>query len=246
MRVSDFADPSKADDLASRMQEASERLEEERTARSREKKAIGALRHHARQLKTGANPQSNWKRIFDVLEEAVPDLIKPSDVRVRDLLVGQIDAIPADIAVPEQAQSVLESIDQFLSAEPATPAMSLGDEAPTKEVLATRDRLRGTKLVVIGGDARPYSKDALKEAFELAEVIWVTSRAHQSAESFKPVIQSPGVGAVLLAIRWSSHSFGVVRDYCAEANVPFVRLPAGYNPNQVASELVGQLSLPVA
>jgi hypothetical protein len=45
---------------------------------------------------------------------------------------------------------------------------------------------------------------------------------------------------VLLAVRWSSHSFGEVRQSCDRHGKPLVRLPGGYNPNQVAAQILSQ------
>ena len=48
------------------------------------------------------------------------------------------------------------------------------------------------------------------------------------------------VAAVLLAIRWTSNSYGAVKDFCRKHGKVFVRLPSGYNPNQVAHQLLLQ------
>ena len=50
----------------------------------------------------------------------------------------------------------------------------------------------------------------------------------------------PDVAVVLLAIRWASHSYGDVIKFCEETGKPLVRLPAGYNPNQVAAQIMSQ------
>ena len=47
---------------------------------------------------------------------------------------------------------------------------------------------------------------------------------------------------VALAIRWASHSFGDVRAFCDRHGKPLVRLPGGYNPNQVATQILAQCS----
>jgi hypothetical protein len=46
----------------------------------------------------------------------------------------------------------------------------------------------------------------------------------------------------VLAIRWSSHSYGDVKQFCDQYGKPLVRLPAGYNPNQVAVHILSQCS----
>lgn len=49
------------------------------------------------------------------------------------------------------------------------------------------------------------------------------------------------VAAVLLAIRWSSHSYGDVKEYCDKYGKPLVYLTGGYNPNQVAHQILAQV-----
>jgi hypothetical protein len=80
----------------------------------------------------------------------------------------------------------------------------------------------------------------LKTALGLKELVWVETREHESVTAFEPVIARPDVALVLLAIRWSSHSFGDVRRFCDRHGKPLVRLPGGYNPNQVAAQIVSQ------
>ena len=71
-----------------------------------------------------------------------------------------------------------------------------------------RDMLRGTTVVFIGGDPRPAAQASLEQAFELAELVWLPSEEHQSIELFRPHVARSAVALVMLAIRWSSHSFG--------------------------------------
>jgi hypothetical protein len=240
MRRGDAADPSSFDSLAVRINNLGETMQKRKEAQQREKRTLNTIKYHVRQISTTPESVNDWRRIFETIQEIVPDPIKATDVRLRELLAPHIDKIPEDVDIPDQGQCVLEAIDKYLSAQPQPEE---GAE-PSKEILAVRERLRGKKVVVVGGDARAFAKEALQKAFDLSEVIWVTSREHQSPEAFRPAIQSPGVGAVLLAIRWSSHCFGVVKEYCQQAGVPFVRLPGGYNPNQVANQILKQISIP--
>ena len=88
-------------------------------------------------------------------------------------------------------------------------------------------------MVLIGGNRRPYAEQSLKEAFGLRELFWITTREHESNDGFEPYIARPDVALVLLAIRWSSHSYGDVRVFCERHGRPLVRLPAGCNANQL-------------
>jgi hypothetical protein len=94
--------------------------------------------------------------------------------------------------------------------------------------------------VLIGGERRPDAYAALKSAFGLKELIWVETREHEPTELFEPFVARDEVALVLLAIRWSSHSYTDVRQYCGKYDKPLVRLPGGYNPNQVAFQVLQQ------
>ena len=93
---------------------------------------------------------------------------------------------------------------------------------------------------MIGGDRRLFTQEALKTAFRLKELIWIETREHESIEGFEAYIARSDVILVLLAIRWSSHSYGEAKVFCDKYGKPLVRLPGGYNPNQVAFQIMNQ------
>jgi hypothetical protein len=94
--------------------------------------------------------------------------------------------------------------------------------------------------VLIGGQARPLHRDALKQAFRLADVRWLSTPEHTSFTVFESDIARPEVALVILAIRWSNHDYDHVRDYCERYGKPLVRLPGGYNANQVGHHILTQ------
>jgi hypothetical protein len=110
----------------------------------------------------------------------------------------------------------------------------------THDILAVRNALRGKRIVMIGGDERPQRKKAIIEAFELSELEWVATKPHETHDSLTGPIRDHDTALVLLLIRWSSHSYGEMRDVCAEFEKPLVRLPAGYNPAMIAREVIEQ------
>lgn len=95
-------------------------------------------------------------------------------------------------------------------------------------------------VLLIGGDERPHSRTTIEKAFGLAKLEWVATRPHESLEEFLPYLKRPDVALVLLAIRWSSHSYGEIAPLCKEYGKPLVRLPGGYNPNQIAAQIIAQ------
>ena len=85
-----------------------------------------------------------------------------------------------------------------------------------------------------------YTLDALKSALRLKELIWIGVDDIQSVTELEPYVARPDVAVVLLAIRWSRHSFGDVSRYCERYGKPLVRLPGGYNSRQVAAQILSQ------
>jgi len=77
-------------------------------------------------------------------------------------------------------------------------------------------------------------------AFGLADVRWLCTPDHTSFTVFEPDVARPEVAVVLLAIRWSNHDYDGVRAYCDAYGKPLVRLPGGYNANQVAHHILSQ------
>ena len=86
------------------------------------------------------------------------------------------------------------------------------------------------------------AKLAIEEAFGLAELVWIDTQSHQSFHTFKPVVERSNIAVVLLAIRWASHSYGEVIRFCKNNSTPLVRLPTGYNANQIAAQILAQCS----
>jgi hypothetical protein len=102
--------------------------------------------------------------------------------------------------------------------------------------------LSGRSIVLIGGNRRREAQESLRAALGLKELVWVETKEHQAVEAFEPLIARSDVALVLLAIRWSSHAFGDVKQICERHGKPLVRLPGGYNPNQVAAQILAQCS----
>ena len=100
--------------------------------------------------------------------------------------------------------------------------------------------LSGCSIVLIGGEIRPAAKAAIEAAFGLKTVDWIATREHQSIAAFESHIARPDVALVVLAIRWSSPSFGDVQKMCDSHGKPLVRLPAGYGINQLATQILNQ------
>ena len=152
-----------------------------------------------------------------------------------------LDRMPDLGDTPQGFSLVLREIDRYLGSRDSTLDIAVTDLS-TIEVKEVARLLADKKAVLIGGSRRHFAHDTLRTSLGLKELLWIETREHEPIESFEPYIARPGVSVVLLAIRWSSHSFGGVKRFCDRHGKPLVRLPGGYNPNQVAVQILAQCS----
>jgi hypothetical protein len=242
MKRDDPADPSGWPGLRDRIADLTGRLRKGRDREKRRKSLFNLARYHLRRIHSDprGDHEHDWHKVIEAVSELVEDGLPPSNVELRDLVLPIADEFPGDLQLPKGVELVLREIDRYLAIRPAAEAVRQ-DEAPTEEVRKARDLLHGRSVVLIGGERRPPAAEALEETFGLRELIWIETREHQTHAVFEPYVARDDVAVVVLAIRWSSHGFGEVKEFCEKYGKPLVRLPAGYSPNQVAHHLLRQV-----
>ncbi len=243
MRRDDPADPANWAGLQERLRQFGERLRRGRDRDRRRRHLVNQVRYHLKRIRTdpGADHDYDWRKIVEVVDTVVAEGLPPSNVELRELLLPILDDLPDLGDWPKHFALVLREIDRYLASRPAAPAGGDDEPPPTEDVRRAAELLRGRVLVLIGGEPRPGAEAALTTALGLKELIWVGGREHQTYTAFEPYVARDDVAAVVLAIRWSSHSFGEVREFCDRYGKPLVRLPAGYNPNLVAYHIMNQI-----
>lgn len=240
MRIDDPADPRRLPELVQEI-DALEASVSEAAEQSRKRKAsLNTIRYHLRQVERDQATLHDWRRIDESIAALLELGMPRSHPELRNLFLPFVDRIPDELELGPGTMGVLQEIDRYLSTRSTT--VEAADRVVTPEVEAARRLLEGRSVVVIGGVRRPASQEAIREALGLAEVHWPDTREHQSIEPFAPLIAKDDVAVVLLAIRWSSHSFGDVKIFCDRHGKPLVRLPRGYNPGRVAAEILAQAS----
>ena len=236
MRIDDPADPNSWPGICDRIAA----LDERRQQAKRRLRRINRVDYHVQRILSDGGTAHDWMRIIDTTEEMLADGTFPSNRNLRKVLLPVIDQIPEECELPTGFHSVLREIDRFLASRPDDSSIRTA-EVPTAEVQRAADLLQGKSIAVIGGTPRPHAEAAIMKAFWLRELIWIETNEHDSYHSFAPVVARSDVALVLLAIRWSSHSFGDVKIYCDRYGKPLVRLPGGYSPNQVAHQIISQV-----
>ncbi|MBK8233628.1 MAG: hypothetical protein IPK72_24405 [Candidatus Eisenbacteria bacterium] len=246
MKYDDVPDPAASRSLRERI----ERIRAEETSKRNRSREIEAaenrVRYHLKAILRGDGSECShdWTKVTQAVDRMIELGVPPSAVSLRDLLLPIIDQLPEGIEISPRFRLFLRETDRYLASRPAsTEARGDRPDLPREiapQVQAVKQLLEGTALTLIGGERREDASEALVRVFGLLRVDWLTSREHSSVTDFESYIARADVRVVLLAIRWSSHSFGDVRQFCDRYEKFLVRLPAGYNPTQVASQILEQ------
>ncbi|MGO9600312.1 MAG: hypothetical protein ACLP7Q_20195 [Isosphaeraceae bacterium] len=237
MRADDLAEPAGWPSLLSRIEEA----------RSSGRKTPGQgrlfeqAREHQELIKQKVAVEADWSAFIGAVDALVADGIPPSSRELRECLLPIVDDVPEREDFPRGFRLVLREVDRFLATRSA-PSPAIGHHEPSAPVKQVARLLAGKSIVLIGGSRRRDAQEAITRLFGLESLVWLETREHQAVLTFEPVIARPDVALVLLAIRWSSHAFGEVRHLCDRHGKLLVRLPGGYNPNQVAAQILAQCS----
>ena len=239
LRGDDLADPYSSADIRNRLQAIRGKCQlviEQRRQRRRWQSKLG---YHAKHILENGSSDHDWNTIAEMADEMVRDGVPPSNREIREAILPIIDTVPTSTLLPRAFQLVLREAETYRAGQDQPPVYQ-DESEPTADVLAVRGYLKNKIIVIIGGDSVDGKRQAIKRAFALKDVEWVDSRHHQSIERFKPAIIRADVKVVILMVRWASHSYHDLKPFCDQHGKLFVRLPGGYNPNQLASQIMAQ------
>jgi hypothetical protein len=244
MRVDDPADATRWSNLLVRIEKQRERHGQ--TGRGpQHESSFNRLRSLLDGIREGRSTEADWRVVIEVVEDMLRNGIPPSNREIRELLLPAIDELPDMDDMPPGFRLVLREIDRFLATHSGSTRASATPE-PTAEVKEAARLLAGKSVVLIGGTRRREAQESLRKALGLKELIWIETKEHQSVGTFEPLVARTDVALILLAIRWSSHAFGDVKQLGERHGKPLVRLPGGYSSNQVAAQIVSQCSAQLA
>jgi hypothetical protein len=240
LKREDRADPASWPDVSKRMAEVWSQFKAFGERDKQRAKSLNSLRFKLGRLRDKPEEaMGDWPRVLELIEELVVNGLPPSNAELREMLLPVFEDIPDDPPPTPNLELVLKEIDRYLDTRPEADPPARAPR-PSAEVAAAAELLRGREIVLIGGQNRPNHKAALMKAFGLTDVRWIVTPEHTSFTVFEPDVAAPEVALVLLAIRWSSHDYDSVRTYCEQYGKPLVRLPGGYNANQVAHHIMSQ------
>jgi len=245
MRRSDPAPPERWPDRVDEIEALGERIAEDRGRAKERRNLLGRLDYIARRWEDYDEDETPVQaaKLDDAVARLVALGVRASDPRIRDPLLRVADELPDDLEPGGPLSEALRYADEYAARRESEGRPGPGAQAPlTGDVRRVRELLADQVVALVGGTCRPRSRDALRDALGLAELRWITTRPHEPVSHFLAQVRRPEVRLVILAIRWSSHSFSEIKAECDRAGKAFVRLPRGYGVNQVAKEIVAQAS----
>ncbi|KAA5537984.1 hypothetical protein FYK55_27975 [Roseiconus nitratireducens] len=239
MRADDQANPEEWHDLLDRISESECKVNEIIKNEKSQRKLLNKLSYMLGQLEKQAEPQTQLVAIDRTVSDLIDNGLAPSNIELRGLLLPHLAAISNTKQKSSGLELALREIRRFCERADMPDQCAKPDNL-SREVLQVAELLQGRSIAMIGGDCRPETKRSIEKAFGLRELVWVDTKQGQSYQTFKPVVERKDVAVVLLAIRWVAHSYGEVIRFCTDNDKPFVRLPAGYSPNQIANQILSQ------
>jgi len=245
MRMDEAADPAACDNLRQRIAACAAQARGLTDRDRKRKKALDNLKFKAGRLPGNADElREHWRKMLALVEELTAGGLPHTSRELRDPLTPIWHTLPPDAALGPAAQRLRDEINRAPEAplvdDPDADDADDPGSSNSPQIEQVAALLRGRTVVLIGGERKPHAIDRLKKAFALDDIDWIETRVHQSIAPCQSHIRRPEVALVLLMIRWSSHSLGEVKTFCDASGKPLVRLPAGYNPNQVATQILEQ------
>lgn len=202
------------------------------------RKQLNELLFHLRRLAAGEQDDHHWRKVVDAARQEIEE----GRATAKD--AAAILEAALERRLPSPYPVLLRRLEQAAASTDPSGGTTRAAASIDPAAAAIREAaglLRGRALLVIGGLTRPEHVSSLREAFELTELLWPSTRENDArVEAFEPLISRADVAAVLLLIRWSRHGYGEVATLCERFDKPLIRVPAGYNPAQLAPLILEQ------
>lgn len=253
MRLDDPADPVRAPQLRAEISALAAEVERATTDTKQSKKALNKIKYHAQRIAEAgeASEAGDWRS----LQTGVAGLgsLSGLDARSREQLEEMLapvaklmddNGVPTEVELDGAFGTLLDTIQRKRERQAEKEAEREAASGPrySSEVLQVRGLLGGKRLVLIGGTRFPQQEQRLRDAFELADFDWISLREHASSAPMEPVIAKADTALVVAITRLAGHHhIDDARDYARRHGKPFVQLPAGHSPEQVAKAVMEQV-----
>ena len=248
MTLDNPADPQQHAQYRSQGQMLEHDWQQRQQSQQQRTQRFNMLKYHAGKLAKGShNPEHDWKKLLFALEALCEDnqifendrdlrkVLQPLAAQQQQapehpLLCRVFDALQQH-DLHKQRQDALDDAnnDDFSAAD-----------VRSAEVQHVAELLAGRNIVILGGQPKQDAIDAIAEHLHCG-VDWIETKPHKSIYSFKANVIREEVLLVILLIRWSSHAYADVDNFCKEHAKLLVRITGGYNVNSLAHSILQQV-----
>lgn len=248
MRLEDRADPGDHASLSQRLAELTTHASTIVGAGKARKAAINKLRYHTKRIvEAGAQADgADWTAASNAATRLVEAGVSARDSEAQEIVRPLVAAtMPEELAPSDALRAMLERAAEIEERDAEEDAAGNGgvERVWSASVDRTRELLRGSRVVLIGGEVYDHAARRLQSAFDLADLCWVSLREHSSSRPMENEIADPATRVVLAMVKLAGHQhIDDARDFCRRYGKPLVMLKAGYNPEQIARAVLEQAS----
>lgn len=241
MSLDDPADPVRAPEVAAEARALIALLDASHRDARRVDELSNKVRYHARQLAADPSNEHHARTINTCCDELLAKGLRPSDTRLLALsAVIKPDHFPESVP-PSEAAAAIARGSVATQARVVEPKPAPAQRQWSERVLEARELLRGGNLVLIGGEVRPDAVTRITDAFALNDVEWISLSEHGTGTPMQAPIARGETRAVIVLIKLAGHLHAEeARAYARQFDKPCIMLPAGYNPEQIAEQLLSQ------
>lgn len=243
MRLDDPGDPLLAVDLQNRIKASSGSILESRKKVKQHKKLLSKLKHKCQLIQEDPSIAGDyWEVVFPMVDELIDGGIPVGNRELREAIEPILELIPVTDDLPRAVQSVVKEIERQRNASAEPEYIDDPNEELSESTAHVAAMLHEKSLFLIGGERNEAAEDRLRKAFDLRELYWVSANENESPEGLEAFIAKPDVALVVLSIRSSNQTAHDAKVHCEKHGKPLVRLPSGFGPNQIATQVVAQCS----
>ncbi len=237
LRLDDPADPADHARLNAAIRALTERVDGASKKSKDSVAALNKLKYHVR--RAVETPDDTELAGLRAAGDAIAAReIAPDDRRVREIVAPLAAMLDSGTELGEYLTRAVRG----MQAQPAeTVAAPREPRVYSADVERVRDLLRGSVVVLAGGEPYAHARERLIEAFALGDLDWCFQSEHGSSGVFESPIARSDTRIVLVLVKLAGHQhIDDIRRWCKAYKKPMVMLTAGYNPEQVAAAVLEQ------
>lgn len=235
MRLDDPADPSNAGNLLERINAGSEEFQAKIASRKDRGTLLNKLQYHASRTKDGVLLDVDRESIAAALEKWGELGLSGRDRGLVELAQELAGKHPDD-------QALRCALEPFLEGHDSDSRVQEEGASPDRDLLAeARELLGEASLVGMHEQGQEVDFAGLEQALGLKTLAPLAIQDLSDAESVRALVAALETDLILLGVRLESEAYSALKQVCASRELLFVRLPDGFDPEQVAKQVLRQV-----